>query len=72
MSSEMRGSDKLKQTCSSLTELSPEEMEQISGGYFSSSYKLVAFPHGIPWPEFFRINTLDQRVMDASRISNGF
>lgn len=64
MSSEIRGSDKLKETCSSLTELSPEEMQQISGGYFSSSYQLVAFPHGIPWPEFFRNISFDQSVMN--------
>ena len=70
MSGEIRGSDKLKQTCSSLTELNPEEMKQIAGGYFS--YPLVSFPHGIPWTEFFRNNLIDNSFVNHTNISTQF
>ena len=57
MSDIIRGSDKLKQTCCAIRDLSPEELNAVAGGASLSSYTYV-FPKGIPWPEIFRnINT---------------
>ena len=54
MKKEQRGSEKLMASCSSMSTLSQEELEQVAGAGLLSSplggyYKV--FPRGIPWPE---------------------
>ena len=60
MTKELRGSEKLIASCSTMTTLSQDELEQVAGGGLPPSpmggiqlsYRPV-FPHGIPWPEIF-------------------
>ena len=49
MSSELRGSDKLKMKCDGCNTLSDEQLENVMGGLLGSVY--YVFPKGIPWPE---------------------
>jgi len=72
MKAEKRGSEKLKTSCSCMSSLSQEEIEQIAGaGLLSSPMGMqyqVAFPHGIPWPEIFNqgaLGSLEQGLTGA-------
>ena len=51
MSSELRGSDKLKMKCDGCNTLSDEQLENVMGGVLGYSY--YVFPRGIPWPELY-------------------
>lgn len=51
MTDKARGSDLLKLNCSSFSELTQEELQQVAGGL--GSIYLRPFPQGIPWPELF-------------------
>lgn len=52
MSDKTRGSDKLKQACCAVRDLSAEELSTVAGGATLSSYVTI-FPKGIPWPEIY-------------------
>ncbi len=52
MSKEIRGSEKLKASCSSMTPLTEDELESVVGGALGS-FVYRPFPRGIPWPELF-------------------
>jgi len=54
MSDDIRGSDKLKTSCFTLSTLTPEELEVVAGGYSISNGFYYVFPRGIPWPEMLR------------------
>ena len=74
MSNEIRGSEKLHGACSSLADLTREEIEQISGGLsLSFSYQKI-FPRGIPWPEWYDAGRLQGQLVDPQQldVSNGF
>ena len=64
MSNEVRGSDKLKTTCSTLTTLEQDELEQVVGGYSGPLNYMYVFPRGIPWPDFFNNGLLDQGMIN--------
>jgi hypothetical protein len=58
MSDDIRGSDKLKTSCSTLSTLTPEELEAVAGGYSLSNGFYYVFPRGIPWPELFKQDSM--------------
>ncbi|MCB1801235.1 MAG: hypothetical protein KDI82_06070 [Gammaproteobacteria bacterium] len=80
MKTEKRGSEKLMQGCTSLNTLSREELEQVAGGALlggGTSIYWKQFPHGIPWPEIFKVNVLreiDQGVVQGidQQLGRGF
>jgi len=53
MSDTIRGSDKLKQACCEIRNLSPEEINAVAGGASISGSAYAYFPKGIPWPDIF-------------------
>lgn len=65
MNDKQRGSEKLMASCSGMTTLSAEELEQVAGGALRSPHFSISngfwrvFPHGIPWPEIFNQGKLD-------------
>ena len=72
MSTDRRGSEKLMSTCSGMTALSQEELEQVAGAaassYIGGSYSFwKVFPHGQPWPELFQQIAVDKVVIETSR-----
>ena len=76
MNSEKRGSEKLMDSCTGTVTLSPEELEQIGGGFgFApkfelSSYRIFkVFPYGIIDPEVLQLDKLGQL---EGQVSNGF
>ena len=51
MSEKTRGSDQLKQQCPGLSMLTPEELDQVTGGAFLGlGWYKDYFPLGTPWP----------------------
>ena len=65
MNTEKRGSEKLMESCTGLTTLSTEELEQIGGGALSfpildfSPYRVFKiFPYGIVDPDVLQLDKL--------------
>jgi bacteriocin-like protein len=79
MKTEQRGSEKLMNSCSELSTLSQDELEQISGGALNyphiniGSYKVwKVFPFGTIDPEILKVDTFLDRGLLERGISNGF
>jgi hypothetical protein len=63
MKNNVRGSEKLKNSCTDLASLSPEELEIVTGGLsISNGFAIGVFPRGIPWPVWMNESFLNGKV----------
>ena len=72
MSNEIRGSEKLKMSCTGLTPLDEQELNQVVGGYSAAQGYWRVFPLGVPWPDIFRGNPIDEQVVNPQKLGQGF
>lgn len=79
MSQKMSGSEKLKATCQTMANLSPEEISQIAGGAsgygsFLDHWMIKGIPNPIDFYRGIDINRLDLNQVNLPNIniSNGF
>ena len=68
MNKELRGSEKLMGSCSSMVTLSQEELDQVAGGALPQTLHGDSFPYGIidVWFASFKQPSIDVRFRGAT------